>query len=721
MKYWLLTTEYPPFFGGGISTYCQFTAKMLAEKGHGVSVFINDTSVSDVFIADKEGVRLIRFNPSQTNASSYLGHTTNLSYEFAHVVKKFVEEEGKPDIIEAQEYLGIAYYLLQYKYLLYNWCKDVPVVITMHSPSFLYLEHNHVPLYKYPNYWIGEMERYCMQAADLVISPSAFLVSEVKKRFDLTSPNIVVVPNPYHISNNVVKGNEKGNQIIFFGKLSAQKGIFKLLHYFHQLWDQGFTESLYLIGGQDIVYHPEGKTMGSIVRSKYKSFISRGLLKLEDKISPNKIKERLNQAKLVIIPSTVENLPYVLFEMMEIGKIVLVSKQGGHAEVVKDGSNGFVFDHNEPQSFFQQLAVSLSLSNEERNKIGAAARETIISNYSLDTIYALKLEAIKMAITESQSDHAEFPFIRSKVLLSPDEGVASHQGLLSIVVPYYNMGKYIDETIQSLEATTYLYKEIIIINDGSTDVMSIEKLKSYEGKVGIIIYSIPNNGLANARNYGAQMAKGEYIAYLDADDTVKSDYYKKAIAVLTQYSNVHFVGCWTQYFEGSSKVWPTFTPEAPIILYHNTVNSSALVCKRNAFMKAGLNDRSMAFQGLEDYESVVSLISSGYGGVVLPEILFDYRVRQDSMIRGITKTKKLILYQHINNKHKEFYAIFAAEISNLLSANGPGIFLDNPSIDYHLADKIPFGGQLSNRIIHLVKKNKLSKQLAYKLYRLINK
>src|SRR5688500_10750483 len=111
---------------------------MLFQNGHDVSVFVNDTVVNEFNIESQDGIRIIRFNPSRTGSSNFLGHVTSISYEFAHIVKEFVSKEGQPDIIEAQEYLGIAYYLLQYKHLLFDWCKDVPVLITMHSPSFLY-------------------------------------------------------------------------------------------------------------------------------------------------------------------------------------------------------------------------------------------------------------------------------------------------------------------------------------------------------------------------------------------------------------------------------------------------------------------------------------------------------------------------------------------------------------------------------------------------------
>jgi hypothetical protein len=91
------------------------------------------------------------------------------------------------------------------------------------------------------------------------------------------------------------------------------------------------------------------------------------------------------------------------------------------------------------------------------------------------------------------------------------------------------------------------------------------------------------------------------------------------------------------------------------------------------------------------------------------------------MIRSISSTKKLLLHQYITNRHNKFYATFAAELFGLLNANGPGIFLDNPSLDYHLSEKIPFAGSLSKKLISLVKKNELTRKIAYKIYRLLNK
>jgi glycosyltransferase involved in cell wall biosynthesis len=723
VKYWLLTTEYPPFFGGGISTYCYNTARMFAARGHEVTVFVNDAAVSKTEITGDQGVRVVRFSTSRSGASAFLGHVTNISYEFAFVIKEFIEKEGKPALIEAQEYLGIAYYLLQFKYLQYDWCAGVPVVITMHSPSFLYMEYNHVPMYRYPNYWICEMERFCLQAADFLISPSQFMLTELGKRFELHNSRIAIIPNP--VSAKEMKIGQAGgavqDEIVFYGKLTVQKGAFKLLNYFQQLWDEGFERPLYLLGGQDIVYHPEGKTMGDIIRKRYKTYIEKGLLRLEDRIPPAKIGERLARAEVVIIPSANDNLPYVVFEMMALGKILLVSKQGGQSEVIGEGSEGLIFDHEAPQTFFSQLKKVLALPATERERISQNAIRKVEDVYGFEAVYQRKIATFN-ELLQQEHKPKEFPFIR-KIGFRPGhaEPSGSVAGLLSIVVPYYNMGEFIDETMASLGEVAFDPVEIVVVNDGSTDEDSLRKLDGLRSRKGVRVIDTPNRGLAHARNHGAREARGEFLAFLDADDKVDPSYYPKALKVLKAFRNVHFVGAWTKYFGGSQKTWPTFNPEPPIILCHNIVNSSALVYKRSAFLEAGRNDPAMVFQGLEDYDSVISLVSRGYRGVVLPETLFHYRVRSRSMIRDISKSKKLFLYQHISKKNEEIYSTFAGEIFNLLNANGPGVALDNPTLDYHLGDRLPFGNKLSGRLIALIKKNRYLKLFAYKVYRLINR
>jgi glycosyltransferase involved in cell wall biosynthesis len=679
MVYWLITTEYPPKFGGGISTYCLHTAQMLQEKGWKVTVFVSDFEIKGIQESvTTEGIRIVRFSPNISKINNNLGYEAKLSYEFAHLIKLYLEKEGTPDILESQEYNGIPYYILQYKHLNYPKFKDLKVVVTLHAPAFLYLEYNKVNTFQFPNFWIGEMEKFCIKAADTLISPSQYLVSEIQSRFDISYKKVHVIQNPFKVDWDLHITPTDKDSYVFFGKLTPQKGCLELIEFFKQLWKEGFNYKLIMIGGGNHLYHPEGVDMIDYVKKIYKNELQENKLQLLGSIPPHKIKNYTDGAEVILIPSVVENLPYTVLETMAYGKIVLASMQGGQAEIIEDGTDGFLFDHHTPQSFINSIKRINTLSSKEIITVSNNAYKKIKENYSYQTVYEKKYTVISTLLkSEPNNDHFPFatPHTRSSVANS-NTGV---KDLLSVVIPYYNMGAYVEETIHSIINSTYSNIEIIIVNDGSTEKSSIEILATLKNKYAAIkILDKKNMGLSLARNDGASMASGEYLAFLDADDTVEPSYFEKAIEVLKHKKNIFFVGCWAKYFDEGGGIWPTFNPEPPYLLYHNMINSSALVYKKEAFIQHGLNDPKMIY-GMEDYESVINMVKNGCQGVSLPQPLWNYRIRKKSMARGFNKEKQTYLYRLIANKHKDYYAIFAAEICNLLNTNGPGFNNDNPT------------------------------------------
>ena len=99
---------------------------------------------------------------------------------------------------------------------------------------------------------------------------------------------------------------------------------------------------------------------------------------------------------------------------------------------------------------------------------------------------------------------------------------------VSIIVPFYNVEKYIEKCLTSLVNQTLEEIEIILVNDGSKD-NSIKVAKDFEQKypAKIRYYEKPNGGLGDARNFGIKFAKGEYIAFLDSDDYVEPTTYEE--------------------------------------------------------------------------------------------------------------------------------------------------------------------------------------------------
>lgn len=98
---------------------------------------------------------------------------------------------------------------------------------------------------------------------------------------------------------------------------------------------------------------------------------------------------------------------------------------------------------------------------------------------------------------------------------------------VSVIVPFYNVEKYIEKCLESLVNQTLEDIEIILVNDGSKDD-SLDIAKKFIQKFPnkIIYLEKENGGLSDARNYGIPHAKGEYIAFLDSDDYIEKDMYK---------------------------------------------------------------------------------------------------------------------------------------------------------------------------------------------------
>jgi glycosyltransferase involved in cell wall biosynthesis len=681
--------------------------------GDTVTIFIPDDQVADHEVRSHDSVRVIAFNSNRSKLASSLGHIPRLSYEFASIVKLMVEKEGKPDFIEAQEYLAISYYVLQFKLLQYPAFVDIPVIVVLHSPAFLYLYYNREGIFEFPNYWTGELEISCIQAADHVVAPSAYIVQEIKKHIPLNDSRISIVRNPYLLKE--LKGTVPGlkrNRIIFYGKLSPQKGVFELFEYFSKLWDSGRQYVLHVVGGTEKVYYPEMKTMGQLIEQRYAAYIRKGLAEFKGKVSPAERDQVLREAHVILIPSLNDNLPYAAIEAMSLGKVVLASRQGGQAELITDGINGFLFDHERPDSFREKLEEVLQLTDQQLADIGIAAAVSIRKALDYETVYAIKSKLLRVIAT-NYTQRSIFPFARP--LAVPEVIVETRRGgLLSVVIPYFNMGAYINDCVASVLQSDYQHLEIVIVNDGSTEPESIQALEKLKGQAKIRIEDKANEGLAFTRNYGAEKANGQFLAFLDADDKVKPDYYSKAINVLETYKNLSFAGCWVQYFGTKNDIWPTWNPEPPYILLHNTVNSSALVYKKKSFLAAGQNIKKVDY-GLEDYGSVISMLSSGHRGVVLPETLFQYRVRTDSMYRSLTRYKAMYSYQYLARSNEHLYRMYATDIFSLLNANGPSFAYDNPSFGIRVTSTVVGKSGILNDLKMFVKKNPALKKVLLRL------
>lgn len=133
--------------------------------------------------------------------------------------------------------------------------------------------------------------------------------------------------------------------------------------------------------------------------------------------------------------------------------------------------------------------------------------------------------------------------------------------MISVVIPLYNKEQSIASTLQTVLKQTYQDFEIVIVNDGSTDHSVEEVAKVHDNRIRLIHQN--NAGVSAARNRGIEEAKGEYIAFLDADDEWKPEYLETQHELTQKYPECNVFVCNYEFKNAQGKVTPTIIRKLP--------------------------------------------------------------------------------------------------------------------------------------------------------------
>lgn len=230
--------------------------------------------------------------------------------------------------------------------------------------------------------------------------------------------------------------------------------------------------------------------------------------------------------------------------------------------------------------------------------------------------------------------------------------------LISVVIPCYNHGAYLEEAVESVLAQTYQHFEIVVVNDGSTDPYTIDLLHSFD-KPKCRVHHTDNHGLSAARNSGIRVTEGDYICCLDADDKYHPDYFKKAIAILNEDEEDRYgaVPAWVQFFGTSDLLWKTIGNNsegfAPFLQGIRNNIQSATMFRRICWEQIGGFDESMTL-GYEDWDFWLKMLDLGYEWYCLEEPLIYYRQKEQSMVTQADELRPQIL-ETLIRKHHGFY------------------------------------------------------------------
>ena len=121
--------------------------------------------------------------------------------------------------------------------------------------------------------------------------------------------------------------------------------------------------------------------------------------------------------------------------------------------------------------------------------------------------------------------------------------------MVSIIIPVYNVEKYLDKCIESA-LKIQVEKEIILVNDGSTDSSGIICDSWAEKEENVRVIHKSNGGLSSARNEGVLSANGDYILFLDSDDFYDVEETEKVLANIDSKTDI-ILGLYNEYYEES--------------------------------------------------------------------------------------------------------------------------------------------------------------------------
>jgi glycosyltransferase involved in cell wall biosynthesis len=219
--------------------------------------------------------------------------------------------------------------------------------------------------------------------------------------------------------------------------------------------------------------------------------------------------------------------------------------------------------------------------------------------------------------------------------------------LVSVVIPVYNCERYVDEALRSVFIQEYDQMEVIVIDDGSTD-RSADIIHSYQG--ARCIYQT-NQGVSAARNAGIASSRGEFIAFLDADDVWMQDKLKIQMAFHLRHPEIGCsVGRCDTFLEPGS-IMPSWLKER--LLHEDEVGyfPSTLIARRDVFERVGVYDTNYRTGESADWFSRVK--DAGIRIEILPYILLRKRVHEANLSHDVADTRTnmmKILRESINRK-----------------------------------------------------------------------
>jgi len=230
----------------------------------------------------------------------------------------------------------------------------------------------------------------------------------------------------------------------------------------------------------------------------------------------------------------------------------------------------------------------------------------------------------------------------------------NHQESVSIIVPCFNSGLTLNKAIESLVNQDWTNKEIIIVDDGSTDIHTLNQILKVKKYPYVKLITQKNKGLANARNTGIRKATGSYVVFLDSDDWLDSNAISSMVKAFKSSKEAAVIFSDIKLTGENIKLKKTFSNGFEQ-LFSNQL-PYCMFFPKFLFEQYGGYDENLKL-GLEDWDLNIRLILGKQKFLKLSEPVFNYNISNLGMLKSQTMKSYVYIWRYIRNKYNYSYSL----------------------------------------------------------------
>lgn len=601
-----------PIKNGGIGTAFYHLARFLAQSGHQVTILytLGEHSENEPISHWVEHYKQFQVTFIPLTLEDCTQPIASVAMRTSLCVYRWLKEHSF-DIVHFHEWHGVGYYSLLAKMEGLAFANTL-FYVQLHSPTIWHQIHDARLVTSFDIVELDYLERRSVELADILISPSQYMVGWCRSQGWKLPQKVEILPNLLGgVPTEVTYKKRPCLELVFFGRLEWRKGLVLFCQALQRLpADLQQKIKVTFLGKESTIL---GMPAQRCIDKAMERLPGIAWEVISDKDSLGALNYLKSEGRVAVVASLVENSPYTVLECLAAGIPLLAADAGGIPELIADADKAMSCFSLEPGALADRI-----------------------------------MESVRHGLAPCHPAHSwervreQWSALHTAPVVSDRRTEASGQPLVSVCVTHFNRPAMLRRTLEGIAAQDYPHLEVIVVDDGSTDSEARKEYDTIERAFsdrGWIFLKQTNRYLGAARNFASNHATGEYLLFMDDDNYAKPDEVSRFVQV-AQHTGADILTCAVEYFTDDAELMDALrVPKIQIPLgaslgggmYENVFGDANALIRTSVFRVLG-GFTEVFGVGLEDFEFFAKAVAKGYRLEVIPEALFCYRQNASGML-----------------------------------------------------------------------------------------